>query len=184
MNTRRWLASVGAGSLLLTGVAAGAPFDAFAQTNASSPSADESKATDIALKEYPDATVSEIDSSNENGSQLWEVDLSNGVELKIDLSTQKIVETDTSGGSDAAGDDGEANASSENGGDQQGDAEKDEESGDSAADTDNFQNEHEDGTNDGGTEDGTNDNGQNGNEAQGMGSASHSLAVGLGSIAS
>lgn len=101
MSKRRWLTGICLGScvLLIAGVVAADPFGANAQTDAPL-TGDAASAAAIALAAYPGTDVREVESEREDGRLLWEVALSNDVEVEIDLTTGEIVDTEV-------GDDGE-----------------------------------------------------------------------------
>jgi uncharacterized membrane protein YkoI len=60
------------------------------------------QAEDAALAAYPDATVLEVELENENGCLVYEVELSNGLEVVIDAGNGEILyiemDDDDSGG--------------------------------------------------------------------------------------
>jgi uncharacterized membrane protein YkoI len=99
MSKQQWLAGLGAGSLMVAGVIAADPYGGAAQRDGAL-QGDEAQAAEIAVKAYPGAEVREIESEKEGGRLLWEVELSNGVEVEIDLTTAEIVDSEQ-------GDDGE-----------------------------------------------------------------------------
>ena len=92
MTTHRKLIGLGAGTLLLAGVIAANPF-AGASSQDANP-ADDDRAAAIALEAYPGTTVVAIEAEEEGGRLLHEVELSNGVEVEIDLATGKIVDSE------------------------------------------------------------------------------------------
>ncbi len=89
MMTRRNLAGIGIGALLTAGAIAMWPL---AGADAQGSSADEDRAAEIALAEYPDATVLSIESEQEGGLFLYEVELSNGAEVEVDSASWEIVD--------------------------------------------------------------------------------------------
>jgi hypothetical protein len=95
MHALRWLAALAAGSFLLIGVFATAPFAGLARQDSTPPpgvrlSEDEAEA--IALEAYPDAQVVEVEAEEEDGGLVYSVELSNGVEVEVDATTGEIVE--------------------------------------------------------------------------------------------
>lgn len=142
MQTRRWLAGVGAGSLLLVGGLAAGPVASFAQGETASPAAqvttqtedaeqdaeeqdpsytgsiqvpegsvelneaDEraalqslatitaDEASQAALAANAGTTVASVELDDENGSLIYEVTLSSGVDVKVDAGTGDILATD------------------------------------------------------------------------------------------
>ena len=97
MGLRTWIAGLGAGSLVLAGVIAAGPIAGLAGQDASPATQGEigeDEAAAIAGEAYPEATVEGIESEDEDGRVLYEVELSNGVEVEIDAATGEIVETE------------------------------------------------------------------------------------------
>jgi hypothetical protein len=89
MTMRRNLASIGIGVLLIAGAVAMWPLPG---AGAQGSAADEDRAAEIALAEYPYATVLSIESEQEGGLFLYEVELSNGAEVEIDSASWEIVD--------------------------------------------------------------------------------------------
>jgi hypothetical protein len=88
MTTRQKLAALGAGGLLVAGAITVIPTTGAGAQGGG----EEDKAAEIALAEYPDATVVNIETEEEDGLFLYEVDLSNGAEVEIDSATWEIVD--------------------------------------------------------------------------------------------
>ena len=151
MKTRRWLAGVGAGSLLLIGGVVAGPVATFAQghtaapvTQSSATSSDTADATQdpaytgsisiadsapdtglqpsevdesaalqsqatitvdqarqAALAANPGTTVTKAELGNENGSLVYDVELSNGMDVKVDAGNGQILATDTADANEA-----------------------------------------------------------------------------------
>jgi hypothetical protein len=89
MTMRRNLAGIGIGVLLIAGAVAMWPLPG---AGAQGSAADEDRAAEIALAEYTDATVLSIESEQEDGLFLYEVELSNGAEVEVDRASWEIVD--------------------------------------------------------------------------------------------
>ena len=68
------------------------------------------QAETAALAAYPGTTVVETELDNENGVLVYSVELSNGLDVKVDAGNGKILHTEQAG-DDAAEADGAENAS-------------------------------------------------------------------------
>jgi hypothetical protein len=107
MHALRWLAALAAGSFLLIGVFATAPFAGLARQDSTPPPGEQigaDEAAAIAQEAYPDAEVVEIEAEEEDGGLVYSVELSNGVEVEIDATTGEIIEEERED-DDANGDD-------------------------------------------------------------------------------
>jgi uncharacterized membrane protein YkoI len=104
MFKRPWLASLGAGLLLMAGVIATDSLASAAQQDATPGQIGEDEAVTIARAAYPGTTAQAVESEREGGLLLYEVELSNGVEVEIDAATGEIVDSEQ-GDDDEAGDD-------------------------------------------------------------------------------
>lgn len=93
MSARHWLIGAGAAMLLVAGGLAAGPIAGLAQD---SPDADlsEDEAVQIAVSEYPDATVIYVDRDHEDGVPVYEINLSNGYELEIDGNSGVIIDSE------------------------------------------------------------------------------------------
>jgi hypothetical protein len=106
MSTRQRLAglAVVAGTLLVASVIATGSLASAARQGTTPGPIDEDEAVAIAREAYPGTEAQAVESEREGGRLLFEVELSNGVEVEIDAATGEIVETEQ-GDDDAAGDD-------------------------------------------------------------------------------
>jgi hypothetical protein len=102
MDKRRLIAALGAGGLLAVGTVGASVVSGAAQDGPAVPAGGEEQAIEIALAEYPGTEVLATESEEEGGLLIWEVELSNGVEVEVDAATGEIVETeqDTPGEAD------------------------------------------------------------------------------------
>ena len=107
MRMLRWLAALATGSFLLVCTFTIGPGAGFAQQDPTPPAAElgEDEAANIALEANPDTEVVEVESEQEDGRLLYEVQLSNGVEVEIDATTGEIVETEQGDDEDGEEDD-------------------------------------------------------------------------------
>lgn len=94
MRIRQVIAGFGAGLILLTGASTAA-----SAVNTTQADFDQQDAEEIALEAHPEAEVVEVESEEEGDGLVYEVELSNGVEMEIDGETGEIL--DTRGGPDA-----------------------------------------------------------------------------------
>lgn len=99
MTRKRWLMGAGAGSLLLIGGIAAGPVASLA---GDSPEAtlSEQEAIQYAIAAYPGTTASDVSSESEDGLAIYDVSLSNGLEVEIDGNTGAILETEPIDGGD------------------------------------------------------------------------------------
>ena len=93
MTRKRWLMGAGAGSLLLLGGIAAGPVTSLAQND---PNADlrEDEVVQIVLGEYPGTTVAYVELEEEDDRPVYEVTLSNGLDVEVDGNDGRILETD------------------------------------------------------------------------------------------
>lgn len=116
MTLRRWLVGVGAGTLFLLGGILTGPLGAFAkssppstpatvqsQTNTEAdqasrtqtqPAITSDQAKQAALAANPGTSVTQASLNDENGTLIYNVELSNGSDVKVDASTGTILSTD------------------------------------------------------------------------------------------
>jgi uncharacterized membrane protein YkoI len=101
---KRWVAGAGAAALLLIGGLAAGPVAGLAQGD---DKADISRdqAAEIALAEFPDASVTSIELDDDDGRAVYEVELSNGYDVEVDGDSGEIIERDGPDGDDDRDDD-------------------------------------------------------------------------------
>jgi uncharacterized membrane protein YkoI len=104
MTARHWLMGAGAATLLVAGGLAAGPVASLAQSNTDA-DLSQDEAAEIAVAEFPDATVLQIDPDDEDGMPVYEITLSNGYELEIDGNSGAILETEREDGDDEGHDD-------------------------------------------------------------------------------
>ena len=105
MSKRRWVAGLGAGSLLLAGGIAADLRGGAARQGTTPDEIGEDEAAAIALEANPETEVVGVESEREGGRRLYEVELANGVEVEIDAVSGEIVVTEREDdGGDGAGD--------------------------------------------------------------------------------
>ena len=103
MTRKQWLLTIPvAVTLLVAGALLAGPVAGVAQDQISGIDAKISRqeAEDIAIGEYPDAEVREIELDKEAGVPVYEIDLSNGVDLDIHGDTGEILMAETDDDSD------------------------------------------------------------------------------------
>jgi len=97
MNVRRWLASLAAVALLVTGAVLLWPVGILAEEDSQSDLEAETRlsrgeAERIALEEFPGATVRETELERENGIIVYSIELSTGAEVEVHGDDGTILE--------------------------------------------------------------------------------------------
>ena len=97
---RKWLIAVGIGGVLVATLLLGSiVMPAFAHNTSTRHDAtitpEQAKAA--ALKANPDATVTEIELENENGVLVYDVELSNSMDVEVDAGTGVVLHTEVGG---------------------------------------------------------------------------------------
>lgn len=99
MTRKRWLVGAGAGSLLLIGGIAAGPVASLAGDDPETTLSEE-QAIEFAIAAYPGTTASDVEYEAEDGLAIYEVTLSNGLEVEVDGNSGAILETEPVDGDD------------------------------------------------------------------------------------
>jgi uncharacterized membrane protein YkoI len=97
---RKWLIAGGIGSVLVAALLVGSiVMPAFAHDPSARHDATitPEQAKSAALKDNPDATVTEIELENENGVLVYDIELSNGRDVEVDAGTGVVLHTEVDG---------------------------------------------------------------------------------------
>lgn len=159
MRTRRWVARVGAGSLMLVGVVTGGPLVSASFQDATpaaevgdddvanatpvvgtpllQPGIDLTQAQEAALAGQDGAAVVSVKLDGDEGTLTYDVVLDNGLEVEVDATTGAIGETEQGSGEE------DEDAESNDDGEADDDGEDEDEAGD-IDETDNAEGEEED----------------------------------------
>lgn len=100
MTPRRWLMGAGAGTMLLLGGIIAGPAASLAGDGAQA-QISEDEAAQFAIAEFPGSSANEVELEEEDGLAIYEVTLSNGIEVEVDGNNGQILETERDDADDA-----------------------------------------------------------------------------------
>lgn len=93
MTRNGWLIGAGAGALLLTGAVLGGPVASLAQGGGDA-KITEDEAIEAAVAAFPDTSAAYIERDDDDGRAIYEVVLSNGVEVEVDGDNGRVLDAD------------------------------------------------------------------------------------------